>query len=376
MAENSNDRERRPVRVGLVGLSASGGWAAQAHVPALAAVEGYEVTALAGSSAASAKAAGERYGVPSTFGSAVDLARCPDVDLVVVAVQAAKHYDAVIAAVDAGKDVYCEWPLATSAAEAESLATAARDKGVRAFVGLQARSAPVIRYLKDILASGWVGEVLSTTVVASGMSWGEKADSRTAYVLDRDGGSTMLAIPFGHVTDALTLCLGEFTEIGAVLANRRPRVRDRVSGEIVEKTADDQVAVHGVLEGGAVASVHFRGGRSRGTNFHWEINGTEGDLVITGEHGHLQLAPVVLRGARGDDRELVELSVPDEYHLVPAYRERPADPATNLANAYAVLLEDLHKGSTTLPGFDHGVRRHRLLDAVLEAASSGERRQL
>jgi predicted dehydrogenase len=52
-------------------------------------------------------------------------------------------------------------------------------------------------------------------------------------------------------------------------------------------TAADQVAVRGVLESGAVASVHFRGGMSRATNFHWEINGTDGDLVLTGGSGHL-----------------------------------------------------------------------------------------
>lgn len=376
MTMHSNGRERGPVRVGLVGLSASGGWAAQAHIPALAAVDGYEVTALAGSSSESAKVSGERYGVPWTFGSAEELAECPEVDLVVVAVQAAKHYDVVRAAIDAGKNVYCEWPLAMSAAEAKSLADAARDKGVRAFVGLQARSAPIIRYLRDLLAAGWVGEVLSTTVVASGMSWGAEADSRTAYVLDRDGGSTMLAIPFGHVTDALTLCLGEFIEVSSMLANRQPRVRDRASGELIEKTADDQIAVHGLLEEGAVASIHFRGGRSRGTNFHWEINGTEGDLVIAGDHGHLQLAPVVLRGAHGDARELVELPVPDKYHLVPAFREQPGAPAANLANAYALLLEDLRTGSAELPDFDHGVRRHELIDTVLRAASSGQRIRL
>jgi predicted dehydrogenase len=361
------------VRVGIVGLSASGGWAAGVHVPALSTVDGCELTALAASSAESAKAAGARHGVPATFGSAAELAASPDVDLVVVAVQAAKHYEAVLAAVDAGKHVYCEWPLATSTAEAEALATAARRQGVRGFVGLQARSAPVIRYVRDLVASGWVGEVLSTTVVASGMAWGAEADARASYVLDRDGGSTMLAIPFGHVTDAVSFCLGEFTEVSALMANRRPRVRVRDSGEVVTKTADDQIAVHGTLEGGAVASVHVRGGRSRGTNFLWEINGADGDLVVTGNHGHLQLAQVTLLGARGKDHELAELVVPDEYHLVPGCREHPW---SNLANAYAVLLEDLRKGSTVLPDFDHGVRRHRFIDAVRAAAVDGQRRPL
>lgn len=366
------DLDRRPVRVGVIGLSASGGWASQAHLPALAAVEGLEVTALAASSTESAKKAGERYGVPLTFGSPEELAACEEVDLAVVAVQAAKHRQAVLPVIENGKDVYCEWPLAVSAAEAVLLAGRAREAGVRALVGLQARSAPVIRYLRDLIVDGWIGEVLSTTVTASGMSWGQRADPRTRYVLDRDGGSTMLSIPFGHVSDALTMCLGEFTELDAVLANRFPQVVDGETGAIVDKSADDQIVVQGLLEGGAVASIHFRGGRNRATNFRWEINGTEGDLVLTSEHGHLQLAPAVLTGARGEDA-LAELPVPAEYHLCPAFRDKPPSPAANLANAYTALLADLRTGSKQVPDFEHGARRHEMLDAVLHAAATGQR---
>ncbi|HWD05877.1 MAG TPA: Gfo/Idh/MocA family oxidoreductase [Amycolatopsis sp.] len=356
-----------PVGVGIVGLSAGGGWGARGHLPALAAVPGLHPVASSASSPESAKAAGERYGIPLTFGSAAELAACPDVDLVVVSVQAAKHAQAVMAAIEAGKHVYCEWPLATSAAEAAGFAEAARGRDVRGFVGLQARSAPVIRYVRDLVESGWVGEVLSTTLVASGMSWGAESDSRTSYLLARDGGSTMLAIPFGHVIDALQFCLGEFVDVAALLANRRPYVRDSASGDLVPKTTDDQIAVHGLLDGGAVASVHFRGGRSGGTNFHWEINGTEGDLMLTGPHGHLQLAPVTLRGARHADGEPVELPVPAEYHQVSLSRENPADPAGNLANAYAALLRDLRQGTSEIPDFAHGVRHHELIEAVLRA---------
>lgn len=362
-----------PIGVGIVGLSASGGWGARGHLPALQAVDGFRLAALSASSAESARAAGERYGVRRTFGSAEELAACPDVDLVVVSVQAAKHRPAVEAAVTAGKHVYCEWPLALSEAEANRFLDSARDRGVHGFVGLQARSAPVIRYVRDLVKSGWIGEVLSTTLVASGMSWGAESDSRTSYLLDRSGGSTMLTIPFGHAVDAMQLCVGEFTDVDAVLANRRPYVRDSATSELVTMTADDQVAVQGVLESGAVASVHFRGGWSRATNFHWEINGTEGDLVVSGPHGHLQLAPVTLLGARGDDRELADLPVPGEYHRVPRFQESPTDPAANLANAYAVLLGDLRDGTTEIPDFAHGVRHHRLVDAILRAAETGQR---
>jgi hypothetical protein len=61
---------RELIRVGVVGLSASGGWAATAQVLALAGIDGYELRALSASSAESARAAGEKYAVPLAFGSA------------------------------------------------------------------------------------------------------------------------------------------------------------------------------------------------------------------------------------------------------------------------------------------------------------------
>src|SRR5207253_4259258 len=58
-----------------------------------------------------------------------------------------------------------------------------------------------------------------------------------------------------------------------------------LTGERKPMTADDQVCVSGLLESGAALSIHYRGGRSRGTNLLWEINGTEGDLQLTAAGG-------------------------------------------------------------------------------------------
>ena len=173
------------IGVGIVGLSATGGWAATAHVPALAAVPGYELRALSASSKESARAAGEKFAVPHMFTSAAELAACDEVDLVVVTVQAARHRDLVLPALAAGKSVYCEWPLAVNEPEAAEFVAAAQANGIRrTAVGLQARSSPVMRYMRDLVAEGWTGEVLSTSVVASGMAWGAEFASRTAILLD------------------------------------------------------------------------------------------------------------------------------------------------------------------------------------------------
>src|ERR1019366_6725312 len=102
----------------------------------------------------------------------------------------------------AGKHVYCEWPLGNGLAEAEEMAALVRAKGVLGVVGTQAPFAPEIAYLKDLIADGFVGEVLSTTLIARGgalQGGGTIPDRKTyAYLLDHTNGATMLTIPVGH----------------------------------------------------------------------------------------------------------------------------------------------------------------------------------
>ena len=254
---NSRTSSPEPIRVGIVGLSAAGGWAATAHVPALASLDGYELRALSASTPESARAAAEKHGVPLPFGSTEELVACEEVDLVVVTVRVARHREPVLAALDASKPVLCEWPLASNLGVAEELASLANDRRVRTAVGLQGRSSPPILFVQDLVAGGYVGEVLSTTLVSSAGAWGETFQAREPFLLDRDGGNTMLNVAVGHVTDSLTMCLGEFAQVNAVMANRRSQARNADTGELVAMTTDDQIAVSGVLEGGAVRRCTF-----------------------------------------------------------------------------------------------------------------------
>ena len=161
-------RVTKPIGVGIVGLSAEGGWGASAHVPALAAVDDFRLVGLTASSKKSAAAAARKFGVPLALTDPVELAAHPDIDLVVVSVRVPLHRELILPALEAGAMVLSEWPLGNGLVEAEELADLAERQGVRTAVGLQARSAPVVRYLRDLVAEGYVGEVLSTSLVASG----------------------------------------------------------------------------------------------------------------------------------------------------------------------------------------------------------------
>jgi predicted dehydrogenase len=363
------------MRVGIVGLQPGRSWAARAHIPALRALsESYEIVGVANTSRASAEQAAAATGLPRAFADVAELIAAPEVDVVTVTVKVPHHAAIVQAAIKAGKHVYCEWPLGNGLAEAEELAGLARAKGVLGVVGTQARVAPEIEYLKQLIADGFIGEVLSTTLVARGGGWGGSIPEKksSAYLLDRANGATMLTIPVGHTLAALIEVLGEVAEVSAVLATRRTAARAADTGETLSMSAPDQVLISGLLASGAPLSLHYRGGMARDGDdgLVWEINGTAGDIRVTApSRGHAQLVPLSLHAARGDDTAFSPLEVPAAYRsgwpqdMVPG----------NVARVYARMARDLRDGTHTAPSFADAVALHRLIAAIERAAESGRR---
>src|SRR3989449_6288845 len=269
------------IRGGIIGANPDRGGAAQAHTPALKSLpDDFEITALSTSRSKSAEAASTRFAVPLAFDNTQDLVNCADVDVVAITVKVPHHFALATAALTAGKAVYCEWPLGNGLQEAETLAALAKQQGVLAVAGLQARAAPSVLYVRDLVRHGYVGEVLSTTLIGSGMGWGPTVEPYNVYLNDRKNGATLLSIALGHAADALCYCLGEVRELSAPMVIRRKSFSIAGTGESKPINADDQVCVVGLLDGGAALAIHYRGGRSRGTNLLWEINGTDGDPQV------------------------------------------------------------------------------------------------
>src|SRR6266404_4038044 len=151
--------------IGIIGVSPTRGWAATAHIPALRALPNYEIRALSAHNAESARAAGEAFGVSRVFSDHEQLVTQADIDVVAVTVKVPRHRELVAAALAAGKAVYCEWPLGHDLDDARAMAALAAEQGVRTIVGLQGRQAPAIGFIQELLSDGYVGEVLSTTMV-------------------------------------------------------------------------------------------------------------------------------------------------------------------------------------------------------------------
>src|SRR5262245_39316467 len=153
------------LRLGIVGADAKGqGWAPLAHFPALRSLPEYEIAAVCTAHEDTAHAAAQRYGVAKAYHDYRQMFASPAIDVVSVVVRAPNHHQVVMAALEAGKPVYCEWPLGADTAQAEEMAALARVKAVPAAVGLQANCDPTLRYVRDLITERHIGDVLAITM--------------------------------------------------------------------------------------------------------------------------------------------------------------------------------------------------------------------
>ena len=188
------------------------------------------------------------------------------------------------------------------------------------------------------MADGYLGRVLATSMIGSSPRWGATIDPGLEWILDRDQGATMLTIPVGHALDMMRTVLGDPVELVATTGVLRPTVVHTGTGAALPKTSEDQIAVSGTLAGGAVFDVHYRGGPTGGTQFLWEILGTDGELRITSSSGHVQRgSDMQIHGARtGQPWE--RLAVPERYDLFPGLADTAAH---SVAHSYARIVDAL-----------------------------------
>lgn len=349
------------VRVGIVGLQPGRSWAAVAHLPGIRALGGRcEVAGVANSSRESAVRAAAACGLPRAFESVEDLIGSDDIDVVTVTVRVPRHKDIVASALEAGKSIYCEWPLGKNLEEAEELTSLAKQKGCRTFIGTQAVASPQIRYLKKLISEGVVGRVLSHSIIGYGRVAGPEIcdEASELYLLNNDNGATMLTISVAHTLSAMQTVFGRIEDLHSVIATRRNKIFSRERDGYVDMTAPDQIAVQGIMEDESVFSLHYRGGMPPDSNgFLWEINGTEGVLRITGLSGCIQIEELKMAICRKGENGFQAISVPSDMLAL-----CPDDfTAGNVARMYEMMWRDLTFGIHTAPSFDDALALHRLM---------------
>ncbi|MFJ5920728.1 Gfo/Idh/MocA family protein [Streptomyces ardesiacus] len=362
------------IGVGIIGASSDRGWGGIAHVPALQALDAFQIRAVSTTRMESANATARRLGADLAFDTHEALVGRPEVDLVVVAVKVPDHEQIVSDALAAGKMVYCEWPLARNLSEAEALEGFARERRLRTVVGLQGGLHPPILFLRDLIAQGVIGKPLSTSIRAhlADDMWVGRYDPPVEYMAHARNGATLLSIMLGHGLEPLARVLGTFESLSAVVANQRGdgvRLSDDAS---LPKDAPDEIVVAGVLEGGIVTSLHYSAGQSAGSATVWETQGTEGSVRVESASGYLHFTDFTITLRRGSEPVQV-LQVPPAYAAPDLQLDAPA---AGVARLYAQFAADLRDGTADAPDFAAALDRHRVLEAITRAAETGHRQHL
>lgn len=230
-----------PIRVGLIGLSGQPrekrdgiSWAEIAHLQYFRSTAEYQIRALLNSSVESARAAIQRhelavntkaYGDPNgtvaslplnwpislrkkatcllicSWGTWTAFANDDEIDLIVCCVRVDKHFQTVKPSIVAGKAVYVEWPLERSIHVAKEMCALVALHNAKAIVGLQASFSPVIRKIKQIIDSGTIGRLLSSSVVGSLGHGGATEPKPTSFFLDRETGGNLMSIHGAHALE-------------------------------------------------------------------------------------------------------------------------------------------------------------------------------
>ena len=357
------------IRVGIVGATVTqggSGWGANAHVPALKALPNYHLQAVCTAHEDTAKASAAAFGAEQGFHRFSDMAAHPDVDLVVVCVRVPGHRELVMAGLQAGKPVLCEWPLGKNLAEAREMAGLASQRSLKTIVGLQARSAPAILYARDLIREAYIGEVLTAHLTCVVQAQLQRGPGRIWQGV-RANGANVLTITAGHAIDALCAVLGEFAEVSARVSTRIPQWRTP-EGTPVPVDSPDSINIIGRMTSGAEVSVNVAAVPSNPGGNRIEIYGRDGALVLRAD-GSFNTGGSEIQGGKGKE-SLVAMAVPSKYRLAPEHT--PSGQPYNVAQAYARAADALRGRGSFDVDFELAVQRHKLIDAIERSSATGQ----
>ena len=297
-----------------------------------------------------------------------------DIDIVDICAPGWMHADIAIAALEAGKHVLVEKPLANTVAEAEAMtqaAQSARAKGVQSMVGFNYRRVPALALAKELIAEGRVGTVRHVHA-AYLQDWLTDAQAPMTWRLRKDtAGSGALGDIASHAIDQVMFLLGE--AVTDVSGRLHTFVSSRPGADGPEDvTVDDAAWATLSLTGGAVASVEVsRVATGQKNSLRLEIYGDKGtvlfDLEGLNELGFLDAtAPVREQGFR---RILVN---EPEHPYMDAWW--PQGHIIGWEHTFTHQIRDfllaLSQGSAPSPSFEEGLAVQRVLAAVEESADA------
>src|SRR6201987_6156672 len=375
IAEGMKDQKK--IRLGLIGV---GNWALFAHVRVLRLLTEYEIVAIYSQRKQAGMGAATEYGIPHVAESLDALVTDPLVDQVLVLTTSQQHEEGIRAAINAGKDVYCEWPLTPTAAKSAELATLADAAGVKTQIGLQRQFAPAFRYVHDLVAQGYVGKVRSARMHVSVNMFGEIRANAVRWSLPIENFMSVIAIFGGHFFPVLFSVVGKPSSFSALTANQFPEVTIKERGEKIQTTSPDELLMHGTLADGGLFLIHIEGGKLSGSGVQIDITGDAGDLKITNTSAFGGVdEDFIVTGAKGDSsgamygqaRPLENLPIPAKYEWFP--RAGLQTGAAELGDLYVALSRDLASGTQVVPTFHDAVWQQQIFEQIQDSSETGKR---
>jgi predicted dehydrogenase len=344
-----------------------------------------QLTVLAGRDAVRVADAAERLGWSSVETDWRRVLERDDVDLVDVCTPGDTHAEIAIAALEAGKHVLCEKPLANTVAEAEAMAEAAAraaTRGVRSMVGFTYRRVPAIGLARELVAQGRLGEIRHVRAQYL-QDWIADPTAPMSWRLQKErAGSGALGDIGAHIVDLTQHITGQrLTGVSALLetfVKERPLPASEgslsgVAGQGTGRvTVDDAAVFLGRFDGGALATfeaTRFALGRKNAIRI--EVNGSRGSLAFDFEdmnvlHFYDGDEPAATAGFRR-----IVVTEP-EHPYVGAWW--PAGHGLGYEHGFTHQVVDLvtaiAKGEDPTPSFADGLQVQRVLDAVERSAAA------
>jgi predicted dehydrogenase len=342
------------LRIGVIGT----GFGRRVQLPALRLVSGAEVTAVASGNLERARAVAREFNVPHAFGSGEELARAPYVDLVIVSSTPDAHLRHAVVALEAGKHVLCEKPMALTAREAEEMVeVAATSRGI-ARIDHELRYEPNRTRARDLIRAGAIGPVLHIEFLLKPYIRGDGRpqafDAPWSWWYDATRGGGILGAVGSHLIDLCRFWTG--SEVAEVEGRTATFVPVRYDEQRVPRpaTADEYASFVLRFANGVVATVTLTTVAAYGPGHFAQVTGKDGTLVLTGET-KLEI------GRR--TAALEDISVPDDLW------ERTS-PNNMWARSFVRLIRDLvgvldGQPATGEPAtFHDGLAVQRVMDAV------------
>ena len=339
------------------------------------------LAALCGRDRAATEAAAQRYGFAGVETDWRALLERDDVQLIDVCTPGDSHAEISVAALEAGKHVLCEKPLANTVAEAEAMAAAAaraRARGIRSMVGFNYRRVPALALARELIAAGRVGEIRHVRASYLQDWLADPAFPLTWRLQKEHAGSGALGDLGSHIVDLAQYLTGQLISgVSAVTATFVPErpvpaARHGATGPV---TVDDAVAFTARLESGALASfeaTRFATGRKNALRI--EVNGALGSLAFDLE----RLNELEFGDSTGDTPtqgfRRILVTEPGHPYLSAWW---PPGHVLGWEHTFTHEVRDLvtaiAKGTDPEPSFADGLQVQHVLEAVSASAAAGSR---